>query len=305
MLTGCTTGPKPSYSDFHPTYYPVSYHIVVTIFPMYDIAKELAEKTTIDVTMLHNPGENMHTFEPSREDINLIKECDLFLCVGGESEAWVDELIKDDPGLGEKTIQFMDEIVPIGLGEAKRNWVYDPNNVDDEHAWFSIYNSVALVDSLSIKLSYLDFNEDEIISKNKELVLNKLNYLDQRYASLFAGAQDKTLIVADQFPYAYLALYYDVPYIAAYKGCNQETNVMEEDTDTLISIIREDKIPYVLYTEIGDQELADSIVQATGCKSIMLNACHTLTEEEYESEITFFDILNSNADKLEKVLGSY
>ena len=58
--------------------------------------------------MLLKPGAEMHDLEPTPEDIINIKNADLFIYVGGESDEWVEDLLKDNEILEEKTLRLMD-----------------------------------------------------------------------------------------------------------------------------------------------------------------------------------------------------
>ena len=59
--------------------------IVSTIFPGYDFARAIAGDNA-DITMLIYPGSEIHSFEPSPQDIINIQDSDVFIYVGGESE---------------------------------------------------------------------------------------------------------------------------------------------------------------------------------------------------------------------------
>ena len=43
--------------------------------------------------MLLQPGEEVHSFDPTSQDILRIQNSDLFLCVGGENDAWVENVL--------------------------------------------------------------------------------------------------------------------------------------------------------------------------------------------------------------------
>ena len=64
--------------------------VVTTIFPEYDWVKEIAgdEISNIDLTMLLDNGVDLHSYQPTSEDILKISDCDLFVYVGGESDSW-------------------------------------------------------------------------------------------------------------------------------------------------------------------------------------------------------------------------
>ena len=70
--------------------------VVTTIFPIYDwvtnILGEQAENA--EVTLL-DKGVDLHSYQPTVDDIVKISACDLFAYVGGESDEWVDDALAE------------------------------------------------------------------------------------------------------------------------------------------------------------------------------------------------------------------
>lgn len=66
--------------------------IVTTIFPPYDFARAIGGDK-VNVTMLLSPGEEVHSYEPTPLDIRKIRQCGLFLYVGGENDVWVERIL--------------------------------------------------------------------------------------------------------------------------------------------------------------------------------------------------------------------
>ena len=71
--------------------------VVTTIFPEYDWVKEIAgdKASNMDPTMLLDNGVDLHSYQPTSDDILKISDCDLFVYVGGESDGWVDDALKN------------------------------------------------------------------------------------------------------------------------------------------------------------------------------------------------------------------
>ena len=71
-------------------------NIVTTIYPIYDWVNSLVgENEDIDVTLLLDDGVDLHSFQPTADDIIKISDSDMFIYVGGESDGWVEDIIKD------------------------------------------------------------------------------------------------------------------------------------------------------------------------------------------------------------------
>lgn len=84
--------------------------VVTTIFPEYDWVKEIAgdEVSNIDLTMLLDNGVDLHSYQPTSEDILKISDCDLFVYVGGESDSWVDDALKNATNKDMQVINLLD-----------------------------------------------------------------------------------------------------------------------------------------------------------------------------------------------------
>ena len=84
--------------------------IVTTIFPEYDWVKEiLGDKAdNAEITMLLDNGVDLHSYQPTADDIVKISDCDLFIYVGGESDEWVDNALKNATNKNMKVINLLD-----------------------------------------------------------------------------------------------------------------------------------------------------------------------------------------------------
>ena len=84
--------------------------VVTTISPEYDWVKEIAgaEVSNMDLTMLLDNGVDLHSYQPTADDIMKISDCDLFVYVGGESDAWVEDALKEAVNKDMQVINLLD-----------------------------------------------------------------------------------------------------------------------------------------------------------------------------------------------------
>ena len=84
--------------------------VVTTIFPEYDWVKQIAgeQASDMDITMLLDNGVDLHSYQPTAADIMKISDCDLFIYVGGESDTWVDDALKEAVNKNMKVINLLD-----------------------------------------------------------------------------------------------------------------------------------------------------------------------------------------------------
>lgn len=69
--------------------------IVATTFPQYDWLRQVLgdRAAEVELTLLLDDGVDLHSYQPTIEDIATISTCDLFVHVGGESDGWVHDAL--------------------------------------------------------------------------------------------------------------------------------------------------------------------------------------------------------------------
>ena len=86
--------------------------IVTTIFPEYDWVREVLgeEISHAELTMLLDSGVDLHSYQPTAKDIMRISTCDMFVYVGGESDGWVDDALKEAVNPDMKVINLLETL---------------------------------------------------------------------------------------------------------------------------------------------------------------------------------------------------
>ncbi|MDD2971403.1 MAG: metal ABC transporter substrate-binding protein [Lachnospiraceae bacterium] len=304
--------------------------IVTTIFPPYDFTKAVGGDD-VEVTMLLSPGVESHSYEPTPQDIIKINESDLFIYVGGESDAWV-EGITDSLDQSVKTMTLMDcvdvveeehvegmeaeheevehvEAKAAGHGAEKiaqeDQSVEAEDTVDaeyDEHVWTSPKNANLIVNKIAEELITIDAEHKEQYQQNLTAYEQQLEELDQAYEEVVSNAAGKELIFGDRFPFRYLTDAYGLSYYAAFPGCSSETEPSAATVAFLTNKVKEDKIPVVLYLELSNHKIADAIAEATGTRTEMLHSCHNISKDEVEAGVTYLSLMKQNLEVLKGAL---
>ncbi len=272
--------------------------IVASCFPAYDFARQIC-KDNAQITLLLKPGAEAHDFEPTPSDIIAIKESDLFICVGSESETWVDTLTKS---AGDLNIIKMMDIV-----DCEEDHHHDEHkghsHSHDDHVWTSPNNAklicTEIYNNLCIKAPQLQ-NE---FSKNYDSLISSLNNLDAIFNDISEKAENKLLVFADRFPLRHFTDAYGFKVIAAFPGCNSHTEPNIADVIKLIEEVKQNNIPAVFYTEFSNQKMADTVCEETQCKKLLFHSCHNVTKEEWKNNATYYSLMLNNAENLKTALG--
>lgn len=286
-------------------------NVVATIFPEYDFFRQIAGDH-INLTMLLKPGAESHSFEPTPKDIKNVENSNLFVYVGGDSDAWVESILDSIDTKDTKIITLMDcvelveeETVEGMTPEAEEAEEGDGEEEEveyDEHVWTSPKNAILIVQKLCDALCEIDPDNKEDYTRNTEDYITKLENLDQQFKEVVENGKRKEIIVGDRFPFRYLVDEYGLTYYAAFPGCSTDTEASAATIAFLTDKVKEDEIPVVFHIELSNAKICDSICEETGAKSEQLNAVHNLTKEDFEAGVTYLDMMEHNVEVLKEAL---
>ena len=286
--------------------------VVTTIFPIYDWVSNIAGDNA-DISMLINSGADLHSFQPSADDIISISDCDLFIYIGGESDEWAEEAVANSTNPKLKAINLLEalgdsakeeELVEGMQGEEEEEDGEEAPEYD-EHIWLSLKNASALVEEIKNALSEIDSENSEAYSSNANAYIGRLDALDKEYEGCVNSASNKTLLFGDRFPFRYLTEDYSLDYYAAFIGCSAETEASFETVTFLANKADELKLKYVMALEGTDHKLADTIIQNTSSKSarvLTLNSMQSITSKDIDSGISYIGIMQDNLAVLKTAL---
>ena len=291
--------------------------IVTTIFPEYDWDMNILgdNAADADVTLLMDNGADLHNYQPTADDIITIATCDVFLYVGGESDAWVDDALKESVNPDMIVIDLMDilgdaakeeEVVEGMQGEDED----EPGEEDegpeyDEHVWFSLKNAETLVSAIAEQLSTADPDGAEAYSANAAAYCEQLAALDAQYAAAVSGGAQDTILVPDRFPFRYLTDDYGLNYYAAFVGCSAETEASFETLVFLSERLADLQLPAVIVTESSDQKLAKTVIDQSallGVAILVLDSMQSVTAQDVERGATYLGIMEQNLSILQQAL---
>ena len=293
--------------------------IVTTIFPEYDwVMNILGDKASdMDVTMLLDNGVDLHSFQPKADDILKISTCDLFIYVGGESDAWVKDALKESINKDMVVIDLLDalgdavkeEEVVEGMQEEEEE-DHDnasPEEVEyDEHVWLSLHNSATLIEKISEAVCKIDPDNADAYKANASSYAGKVNDLDKKYHDLVDNSSCKTVLFGDRFPFRYLADDYGLSYYAAFVGCAAETEASFETVTFLAGKVDELGLKSVLTLEGTDHRLAETIIQNTKSrdqKILSIDSMQSVTSADVKAGVSYLSIMENNLKVLTEALG--
>ncbi len=298
--------------------------VVASSFPGYDFLRALTRgDDSTSVKMLLKPGAEMHSFEPTPEDIKNIQNSKLFVYVGGESDKWIDGIISNLDLNKTKTIKLVDLVETVaeehvdGMEESEH---HEHNEDDehhesggheeheehelekDEHVWTSPVNAIEIVQKLKDALVQIDPEKKDFYEQNANRYIAELNQLDAEIQKLVETAKRKEIIVGDRFPLRYFVDKYGLSYYAAFPGCLEQTEASAKTISFLIDKVREDSIPVVFHIELSNGKIAEAVAKETGAKVLEINSAHNISQEDFDKGLTYLDIMKNNIEVLKEAL---
>ncbi len=324
-LLGCNLAAASSSAD---TKADDKLQIVTTIFPEYDWVMNILgdNPANAEVAMLLDNGVDLHSYQPTADDILKISTCDMFIYVGGESDEWVEDALKEAVNKDMAVINLLDvlgdsvkeEEVVEGMQEEEEHEHEheDGDEVEeheheeegpeyDEHVWLSLRNTAALVNAISDELARIDAKNADSYKKNADDYVAKIGELDKKYSDVVAGSSIKTLLFGDRFPFRYLTDDYGLSYFAAFVGCSAETEASFETIKFLAEKVDELALPAVMTIEGADHRIAETIVANTqnkDAKILTMDSMQSTTSEDVKSGTTYLSVMEKNLEVLGEAL---
>jgi len=292
--------------------------VVTTIFPAYDWAREVIGTNNAEITMLLDNGVDLHSYQPTVQDIAKISTCNVFVYVGGESDGWVEDALKTARNKNMQVVNLMEvmgtrakaEEVKEGM-EADHHGHNHAHHHDeeeeelDEHVWLSLKNAQLLTNAIYNALVKADSKNAASYKANCEAYIRKLAALDAEYTAAVRGAAQKTLVFCDRFPFRYLVDDYGLDYFAAFVGCSAETEASFKTVAFLANKSDELGIKNVAVIESSDKKIAQTVIQNSKNKSrgiIVFDSMQSTTANDVKKGTTYLSVMRKNLEVLKSAL---
>ena len=271
--------------------------IVCTSFPCYDFARAVCGSDA-NIRMLIKPGAEVHAYEPTPADIMALADCDLFICIGGESDAWAEDILSSFGSEAPETLRLIETVEAL---ESEHD--HDHSETEyDEHIWTSPVNAMAMVEAVSGGVGAIDPENAAAYAENASAYMAEISAIDAEIRAVVANSARKELVFADRFPFIYLAQEYGLDYVSAFASCSAESEPSAKTMMMLIDRVISDKIPAVYTIELSSGKTAKTISEETGAEILTLHSVQTLSEADFSAGETYVTLMQRNVEALRKGL---
>ena len=292
-------------------------NIVVTTFPCYDFVRAATKDLdNINIKMLIKPGAEIHSYDPTPQDLIAIQKSDLFVYNGGESDEWVFEMLESMGENTPKSLRLIESVALLEEEHFEEEHFHEHEEADhhheghsaeeleaDEHVWTSPENARKMLDYVVLALEELEKLSDEDMTKIKENGKNYKNQIDEvenLIKSVLEAKSEKFIVMADRFPLQYFAKYYEIEYLAAFSGCSSAVEASTQTIVTLINTVKEKDLPAVFYIELSNHKIADTVAEATNVPALELFSVQNISKKDFDNGETWVSLMKKNALTLEK-----
>ena len=299
--------------------------VVTTVFPVYDVAKQVGGDK-VDVSLLVPPGAEPHDWDPTAKDLKEIGTAKVFLYSGAGLEP-TEKILAKDVLQQAQAVELSKSLTLLPApdeDEDEHDHDHDKEHKDDKehkedkaqkedkhehehergefdpHVWLDPMNVAKEVDAVVEAFSKADPTNAKYYEANGKAYKEKLQALHAKYEEFGKTQHDKNLVVS-HMAFGYLAKAYGFEQLGI-MGVSPDAEPTPERMADIVAFIKEHNVKAIFSEELVSPKLANAIAAETGVKVYVLNPAEGLTEEQTQKHVTYLDIMEENLKTLKEAL---
>ena len=293
--------------------------VVTTVFPVYDVAKQVGGDK-VDVSLLVPPGAEPHDWDPTAKDLKEIGTAKVFLYSGAGLEP-TEKILAKDVLQQAQAVELSKSLTLLPApdeDEDEHDHDHDKEHKDDKaqkedkhehehehgefdpHVWLDPMNVAKEVDAVVEAFSKADPTNAKYYEANGKAYKEKLQALHAKYEEFGKTQHDKHLVVS-HMAFGYLAKAYGFEQLGI-MGVSPDAEPTPERMADIVAFIKEHNVKAIFSEELVSPKLANAIAAETGVKVYVLNPAEGLTEEQTQKHVTYLDIMEENLKTLKEAL---
>jgi len=310
FIAACTSPTNESNSDFPPSNTNEDQiEIITSIFPMYEIVKEVAGDRA-NVSLMVGSNEDAHHYEPSAQAIANVNEADVFVYSSDVMEFWVSDLLDVVENDALKVIEYGEDL-NLEIEESKEHALHGEEAHDDHdhdhahdhggldpHFWLNLVAVNNQLPKIVETLSEVDPDGAEYYEENAEMFSNRLLTLDQEYLEAFADATNRVFVVQHQ-AFGHLADRYHLEQVAV-GGLSTEVEASPKALAEIIDFVNEQEVPVIYYQSGGNSAVAETIANETNTEIAVLYDLESQPADLESDGNVYLEAMTKNLEQLKK-----
>ena len=294
--------------------------ILTSFYPYHEFTKNVAGDFA-DVKQFMPNGVEAHDWEPRAQEIQSLKDADVFVYNGLGMESYIENIIESGEfdnvvflkaSEGVELIKFEDD----HDDHAKHDDHDDHDDHDeheegghdghdhdyefDPHIWLDPILVKQQVNVIRDGLIQVDPDNKENYEENARIYNDKLDALDMKIGSALSSCQKDT-IVPYHNAFTYLGERYDI-HIMALGGMAPDSEASAAEIAEFVDFVKDNDIKVIFSEELVDPRLAEVIAEEANAQVMLFSPLEALSKEEATTNVSYIDKMEDNLDSLKVAL---
>ena len=283
--------------------------VYTTVYPLQYFTEQIGGEY-VDVKSIYPAGADEHSFDPTQKDMMALSEADLFFYIGLGLEGFVENAQKTLKGQHVKMVATADSISEERLSDNEHEHEKHEDHDDEEHhdhdkvdphVWISPTLSIELARSIKDSLSSEMPEQKETFEKNFDALEDHLLELDQRFQQMADQASSKTFFVSHA-AFGYIAKDYGLQQVAI-AGLNSQNEPSQKQLANIVKQAKDNQVQFILFEQNVSSKLTEVVRKELGAESLTLHNLGVRTQEDLNTDETYFTLMERNLSVFEKALG--
>ncbi|WP_457576031.1 metal ABC transporter solute-binding protein, Zn/Mn family [Desulfomarina sp.] len=276
-------------------------HVVTSIFPLYDFARQVGGEK-VEVRLLLPPGIEAHGFSPTPRDLVTVSRADLFLYTSRFLEPWAEAVVSAMGGDQGRVVEVGREIIAHQMKHHKPVGDHEGHGGIDPHIWLDPLNAVEMVNVISSVLVEMDPGNGGFYRQNSRIYVEKLVEFDRDTKEILGNCRLKTIVSGGHFAFGPFAARYGLKAVSPFKGYSPNGQPSPRAIAGLVDIIRKTGSGVIFHEELVQPKIARVIAEETGVKLLLLHGIHNVSRDELERGETWLSLMKKNVANLKQGL---
>lgn len=260
--------------------------VAASFYPMAEFARAVGGSHVEVYTMIAD-GVEPHDWEPSARDLTRLAKAGVFVYNGGV-EPWAQPALEAVAGDGVQGI------------EAGREFMTEDNRGLDPHFWLSPRKAAVEVAAVRDAFVKADPANAQAYTKNAAEYIGKINGLDKKLSAVARRARIKTFVTTHA-AFGHLAADYGLRQVSI-MGLSPQSEPSPAALSRLVGIMHAENIKYVFFETLVSPRIAETIAQAAGAGTLVLDPLEGLNEQGRRRGDNYLSIMERNIANLEIAL---
>ena len=271
--------------------------IVTSFYPLYEFSRRVAGPSARVVSLVP-AGAEPHDWEPSPQDLALIKKARLLVWNGGGLDPWVSKLVADhapEKTLVVKATEGIPLLVSPGSSDGGRD-----RPIPDPHVWLDPVLAQSMVETIRAALARADPAHASTYDANTRVFVAELQALHEKFKAGLAHCARRD-VVTSHAAFAYLAKRYDLT-IVPVMGLTPEAEPSPAQLAAIVRFARDRKVKYIFFETLVSPRLAETLAREIGAQTLVFNPIEGLTKEEHAAGRGYVALMEENLKNLRVAL---